>query len=327
MRILGLKHVLCVGALALSGCATGGGSIASHAISGKDVQVKSVYLEGMAVLAPAKAPGDRCLASAEDFKGKTWKQLVRHANGCAKAGDWKHLELTAQELSRVEINSPWGAYFHSLAAESTGDLPRALWMVELAMKKSPGAGLFHFQKGRVLWRLKNYKGGLDEIRVATGREPKLLDAHVFLASVHHRDQDVDKAATHYEAVLALDSRHRQSLEGLADIRMGQGKYAKAAELLTEAVSVSSSDLRLRVKLAQAHEAIDGSHELALAAYRAARDMQGRGGRDGLDVDINEKIKTLEAKVMDSKANKQAKLETPANAQAPRAPAEKKGGVK
>ncbi len=326
MRFFFRATVTAFCATALSACATGGRPAADGA--GAAPRAKSIYLEGMAALAPSRAPGDRCLASAAALGGKSWKQLVRHASGCAKTGDWKNLELAAQELSRVEINSPWGAYFHSLAAENTGDLPRALWMVELAMKKAPDAGLFHFQKGRLMWKLKNYKAGVEEVGIAARRDPKLVDAHAFLAAVFHRDQEFDKAVGHYEAVLAVDPRHRPGLEGLADIRVAKGEYAKAVELLTEAVAASPPDLRLRVKLAQAHEAVDGNQELALENYRAAREIQGRAGRAPLEIDINEKIKTLEAKVMDAKAGKQAKFDAPpGGASAPRGPAERKGGGK
>lgn len=315
-----------IGILGLVGCATG--SKSAHSGASQRAGAKSVYLEGVSALASTKAPSDRCLDSAAEFKGKTWKQLVRHANGCAKVGDWKKLDLAAQELAKVEINSPWGAYFHSLSAENSGDLPRALWMIELAMKKAPGAGLFHFQKGRILWRLDNFKDGFDEIRTATLREPKLIDAQIFLAGIYHRDQDLEKAATHYQAVIALDSRHRASLEGLADVFVAQGKYGKAVERLTDAISVSSSDLRLRIKLALAHEAIEGNHEQALASYRIARELQGRGSKgESLGVDVVDKIKSLEAKLSDAKS-KQARLQSSSESlAAPRGPAEKPGGEK
>lgn len=300
----------------LVGCATGGSKSSTSTDSANQAAAKSVYLEGVSALQASRAGSERCLTSSAEFKGKTWKQLVKHANGCAKNGDWKNLEVTAQEIARVEINSPWGAYFHSLVAEKGGDLPRALWMIELAMKKAPGAALFHYQKGRVLWGLKNYKGAVEEIRIATTRDSKLVDGHVFLAQVFHRDHEVDKAARHYEAVLALDARHRPSLEGLADIRMTQGKFANAVELLTAAVSVSSSDLRTRIKLAQAHEAIEGNLEQALTNYRAARDLQTRGKESGgLEFDIGEKIKLLEARVASARAEN------------PRSPAQTKGGGK
>ncbi|MCM2281852.1 MAG: tetratricopeptide repeat protein [Bdellovibrionaceae bacterium] len=317
-----------VAVFSLVGCATPGGSTPSASlVSTSAVATKSVYTEGQSVLELSKAGSERCLASASEFKGKSWKQMVKHANGCAKAGDWKKLELAAQEISRVEINSPWGAYFHSLVAENTGDLPRALWMMELAMKKAPGAGIFHFQKGRVLWRLQNYKDAVTEIKLAIQREPQLIDGHAFLAQVFHRDLDVDTAAKHYEKVIAIDPRHRSSLEGLADIRMSQGKFANAVELLTSAVSVSATDLRLRVKLAQAHEAIEGNWEQALASYRVAREIQGRSKGDRLEIDIADKIKTLEAKVTDANASKQAKLDGGAAASASRAPSNKTGGKK
>lgn len=304
-----------------AGCASSGGEKSdSNKNEGQpNEKGNQIYFEGLTMLSQNSAQSDRCLRLIPEMKGKTWKTLVRHANGCVKAGDWRSLDLVAQEIARVEINSPWGAYFLSLAAENLNDLPRAMWMIDLALKKVPDAGIFRYQKGRVLWRMKSFGEAVAEVEAALKREQGLLDAHFFLARLYHRDLNLALAKPHYEQVLAVEPRHRVALEGLGDIMVAQGKNERAVELYTECASVAPNDFHLRIKLAQGLEANPVNQELALANYRAAHDLLARAKGEKIDFDLNDKIKTLEAKVLESKAGKTAKLDEAQSGSPKRAP--------
>lgn len=290
---LSSKLLTCGSVLMLVGCASGP-SVKTAATEMKATEAQKVYLEGMTVLSENKLTLDKC-TDPSMTKEKSWKVIVRNANACVKAQNWRGVEQHAQELARVEINSPWSAYFYSLAAERTGDLPRAVWMIDLAMKKSPGAGLFHYQKGRVFWQLKTYKDAVAEMTKAVSADSSLIDAHLFLAQAYHRDLNLDRAVTHYEAVLNSDSKQFMSLQGLADVRLQQGKPDKAVTLLNQAVAQQGSDMGLRLKLAQTSEQLE-QFEVALTNYKAARDLARSGKNTPVGVDINEKIKALETKL-------------------------------
>jgi tetratricopeptide (TPR) repeat protein len=320
-----------VAALALAALVTGCGTSQKKTanLDLKPNEAQKIYFEGVSIVTAAKSSNDKCSFNVADNKDKNWKVLVRHASACAKTENWRTVELIAEEMAKTEINSPWSPYFHSLAAERTGDFPRAVWMIELAMKKAPGAALFHYQKGRVLWQLKDYKESVNQMSTAVQLDGKLLDAHVFLAQTHHRNMNYEKAATHYQQALTVESSHPICLQGLADVRMAQGKPAEAVEILNTAVSKNSSSAELRLRLAQAYEATEKDAQ-ALEHYKAVRAM---GKTASLGVDVNEKIKTLESKMLAvQNAQKQAKLQEeskkaqPANERLPTS-SDKKGAGK
>jgi len=291
----------------ISGCATGQKSTSSEQTKAGAPKQTSEYLEGMAALNQSRASSERCLTLASDVRGKNWKTLVRHANGCAKANDWKSLEMIAREIARIEIESPWAAYFYSLAAENTKDYARALWMIELALKKNPNAGLFHYQKGRVLWGVKNYRGAIEEIQTALKIDPKMAEAHSFLAQIYHRDQNYTKAEPHFLAALESGERSRLVYEGLGDVKRSQNQLAQASEFYGRAVSQANDDLALRIKLAETLEAIEGKSEQALSSYKDVRDLMKRQKTE--IPGVADKIKALESKIEQSK-QQQAKGEAP-----------------
>ncbi len=284
----------------------------------------SIYLEGVSLLSSASRLPQKCTTNPTDLKGKNWKGLLLLANGCVKGKDWPAVERLADAMARQDLNSPWSAYYISLAAENSDDLPRALWMIGLALKKTPDVALFLYQKGRVLWQMKSYKESVQEINTAIKREPRLLDAMIFLGRVYQRDLNFDLAVGNYERGLKVDAKNRDCLEGLGDLRFAQGKNEKASEFYAAAVAVATDDFKLRLKLAQATEGIAGNQEVALTHYRAARDLSKRRAGERAEFDLNEKIKILESKVLETKTGKTAQLEkappAPAGTGAPRGPA-------
>src|SRR5690606_12764514 len=97
------------------------------------------------------------------------------------------LEEVANHLSRKDHMAPWGPYYLSLAAEARKDYDRALWMVELALKKSPEQGILSYQKGRIIWALEDYTQALELFETALDHDPKILDAHMMLGQIFYRD--------------------------------------------------------------------------------------------------------------------------------------------
>jgi tetratricopeptide (TPR) repeat protein len=282
-----LATILIMGSM-LVGCATNAPKQTTADI--KPSEAQKIYFEGISIVSGVK-PGEKCTFNAAQERDRSWKNLVRHASQCASAGQWSTVEVLAEEMAKGDINSPWSAYFHSVVADKTGDLPRAVWMVELAMKKAPGAALFYYQKGRVLWEMKDYKNAVKEMTTATDLDKNLTDAQVFLAQAYHQNLNYDKATQFYKSALASQSTNPICLKGLADVHLAQGNPAKVVELL-EPVVGRTTDRDIRLRLAQGYE-MTGHDQEALAQYKAVREA---GKVSTASLDLNEKIRGLEAKL-------------------------------
>ena len=100
-------------------------------------ETKASYSEKtVAVNLGSFKPSSNCPKDTK-FNGMDWRKMVSLANACVKAKDWRKVELLGSELGISAHLTPWGPYFLSLAAESRKDYPRAVWMLELALKKAP----------------------------------------------------------------------------------------------------------------------------------------------------------------------------------------------
>ena len=147
------KLILALSLLAV-GCASapakkGQPKAAALAVAQKE-EVKPAYTEKMTVqkvveLAKMACPRDGA------WNGMEWRKVIPMANACVQAKDWRRVDSIGEYLGVHAHLAPWGAYYMSLAAGARKDYPRAIWMMELALKKAPTEGLFHYQMGRTAW--------------------------------------------------------------------------------------------------------------------------------------------------------------------------------
>ncbi len=289
-----------IAALSLAACAGGPETKKDDAAAAARSQafMDKVGTYSVDALAEAKscsvpAAADKPAMAKEAGPSKEWKTLLGHANGCVKARDWKTLETLANAIARIDIDSPWGAYYLSVAAEGTGEFQRAMWMVDLAQKKAGGrSGLFSYQKGRIFLAMKETTRAMKEIQGAVAVDPRLVDGHVYLAEIHHRDQEHDKAAGYYQAALQVHASNYRALTGLAETRLALGDGKAAAELYEKALAMKSSDVRAWTRLAFIYESVQKSPAQALSAYKNLRSALPKSS-DKPDFDVNAKIKTIE----------------------------------
>jgi tetratricopeptide (TPR) repeat protein len=187
-----------------------------------------VYFSGMTAQ-KVEDISDSCYYVGLSSKKFSWTELIAQVNGCVRVGNWGAVEGWAFEISRNNIDSPWGLYYYSVAAEAKKDFPRALWMIEKAMKKSTtDVALFRYQRGRVLWEMSPSEAALSEVETALKFDPSLVAAHEFLGEARFRSADYKAAEKHFTAALTLDPKSRRAQKGLASLAMQTGSRTVAS---------------------------------------------------------------------------------------------------
>lgn len=307
---------LALASLLLAGCASSGAKPTAASNKSEDAAQQArveMYLQGLTA-SPVSSTSESC----SPVKNSSWKTMVSKASACVRSGQWSLVEGFAYELSRSDVDSPWGLYFYSLAAEGKKDYHRALWMIEAAIKKaSPKVALFRYQKGRLMWLEKPSEAALKEIEAAVKADPNLLDGHTFLGDARLRSWDLSQAENHFAAALKIKSNHYEAVRGLADVKRLKGNLRDSIPLLAQAQGLKPTELSTRIFLAAAYEE-DKQHTEALSTYRKMRESLTSGLiKDKPDFDVNEKIRSLEGLI----AANEAKAK---KAEAPRTPAQKDG---
>lgn len=246
----------------------------------------------------AKPSRESCPASDKSWRKESLRNLVRLAGHCVQLGQEARVEAMGDLLAQNHPNEPWGAYFLSLAAEMRKEYPRALWMIDLALKKSPRLAMLHYQKARVSWAMGDYRLAILSYKTAIQENPKFVDAHLFLAQVHYRDQDFKDAAKHFSAVVDIEPENVSALVGLAESKILLGDNRSAVSLYERVVSASPRNVLYRYKLASLYEDVKKDLPSALSAYKRLKAMLSTESTKSNDVPVNvdEKIRHLEGLV-------------------------------
>lgn len=281
--------LLSVAALFLSGCASGPGKKA-------DAPAPTYSEKVGAVSVTEFKSGSSCPPDGK-WEGPDWRKIVGYANACVKAKDWRKVEMIGNYLAVNAHLTPWGAYYMSLAAQARKDYPRAVWMLELALKKAPNEGIFHYQLGRLHWELGDEQLALKELKLASEMNPSLTDAHYVMGQMALQKEDYSTAEKLLRMALANDSKHWPSLMAMASLRMKTGDWTKAESALEEAVSQNPRSSKARLALAQVQEMHLKKLQDALSTYKRLREMaQDKKLDENISLNLDEKIQALEKNI-------------------------------
>lgn len=258
-----------------------------------DVPVPTYTEKVSAITLDEFKPAASCPAG-DKYKNPDWRKMVGFANACVKAKDWHKVEAIGNELAINAHLTPWGPYFMSLAAQSRKDYLRASWMLELALKKAPQEGIFHYQMGRLQWEQGDNAAALKSMKTASDLNPSLTDAHYVVGQLALQKDSFSEAEKMFRKTLALDEKHWPATMGLATTYMKSSDWAKAEETLSQAVRMNPRSMKARLALAQVQEMHLKKTAEALHTYKELRSYaQDKKLDESVHMNLDEKIQNLE----------------------------------
>jgi len=233
------KYTLIFSTLFIFGCATVPNSKPKKNVapkskkSGELQDVKSVdstYSENIETVSNLrKAKSKVACADHNKVDKANWRNLLEAGFSCIQEKKWTALSSIAAKLSHNHLKAPWGPYYRSIVAENRGDLARALWMADLALKKSPDNALILYQKARVLWLTKHESESYSLMKEVVKKDPKNYDALLFLGNVHYRDREFKEALSYFNQVLKFNSGDAEFRAALGESLFFSGKYKESVK--------------------------------------------------------------------------------------------------
>lgn len=278
--------------IALGGCA--GAPTKELSVTGSTTDTKSTptYSEKVDAVTVDKIRSSECPASG--WETADWRKIVDYANACVKAKDWVKVEKMGNHLAIRSYLTPWGPYYMSLSAAARRDYPRAVWMLELALKKAPQEGLFHYQLGRIHWETGDEVNAIKELKTASDLSPALVEAHTLMGLLALQKQDFSGAESLFNKALKVNAGHWPATMGLASVRMKSGDWKGAEALLEKSVRSNPRSSKARLALAQVQELHLKKLTEALHSYRELKSLSTEQKLDeGLKFNLEEKIQSLE----------------------------------
>lgn len=286
--------------ISLAGCATSGPST----MAGKVVSVPYTLSKSDKTTAASNCPTSR-----KSWSRSNNRSILAHANACVKAENWSELDALGLHLAEQLPADPWGAYYMSLAAEGSGNLPRALWMSGLAIKKSPNLAMLHYQKARIEWALGEGHAAAETMRTSVKLDESFVEAHLFLANLYFQEQDFKSAFKQFEKALKHQAGNTKALIGAGESAYRLDDKANAKNYFQKAVVNTPFNWALRLKLAELYEA-DKNYQEALQQYRKVKELADKKRQPANQqiLDLPLKIKELEKTVSQLEQKKISKSE-------------------
>jgi tetratricopeptide (TPR) repeat protein len=287
-----------ISAVVLNGCATSPASKNEPAAAAK---VEPTYFEKISGQnVQDLRPAATCPRSDKEFATSTWRQMSAMAAACVKAGDWNRVDQLGNAIAIKGSKAPWGAYYMGMAADAKKNYPRAIWMMELALKKAPGEGILHYELGRIRWQMGDDILALKEMKQASDLNPSLTEAHWITGMVALNTDKLGDAETAFQKALATDRNHFPSVMALAEVKMRQKDWVHAASELNQAISINPRSTKARLVLAGMHETQLKQVQEALDAYKDLKRLSAANKLDApLNINVDDKIRTIEGTLKQS----------------------------
>ncbi len=270
-----------------------------------------LYSEKVGAVLVEKVRAGSCPKTS--WESVDWRKLVSYANACVKNGDWAQVEKMGNHLAIVSSDTPWGAYYLSLSAANQKNFPRAIWMLELALKKAPREGILHYQMGRLLWETGDEAGALKSLKTASEENADLTEAHSLMGTLAFHRQDFSSAEKYFQKALERDSGHWLSLMGMASVRVKENNWKEAENFLQKCVRANPLSSRVRVALAQIQEQHLKKLAEALEVYKDLKSLSSENKLDEiLRFNVDEKINNLEQTLSQAQKVNQVTVRQPAD---------------
>lgn len=304
--------ILVLSALAFAGCAT---SPTAKTTSIPELQpVKPSYEEKTTSMSLDKIKAS-CPADNK-WEEYDWKRIPPFANACVKAKDWSKLEKMGNKLATQAHLTPWGPYYLAIAAEGRKDFPRAIWMLELALKKAPKEGLFHYELARIHWDLGDDSDAVKHMKMASELSPALTEAHTSMGELAMQRHEYSEAEGYFQKALKSDDKHMTALLGLATVALNKQDFSRAEEYLARVVSLNPRSSKARLTLAQVQEEHLKKYQEALQTYKDLKRMNADKKLDeSVHINLDEKIQSLEKSLSQAAAKPKSgelTVRTPSN---------------
>ncbi|MGZ3721874.1 MAG: tetratricopeptide repeat protein [Bdellovibrionales bacterium] len=286
------RNIILVGsAMLFAGCATAPAEKTSAHLEALPAPAPS-YEEKVGSMAVEQVK-TACPADSK-WEALEWKKISPYANACVKAKDWGKVEKMGNFLATHAHLTPWGPYYMSLAAEGRKDYPRAIWMLELALKKAPKEGIFHYELGRIHWELGDDADAVKHLKQASELSPSLTQAHWVMGQLAVQRHDFNEAETLFQKALKIDSKHLPSILGMATLTINNKDFARAEGYLTQAVALNPRSSKARLALAQVQAEHLKKYQDALHTYKQIKQMNADKKLDeSVHINLDEKIQSLE----------------------------------
>ncbi len=265
-------------------------------VSLKEVKKDKMTYTGLTLIPSKKFKKKRsCRLSKSAWPKKDWKYFVDLGNSCLQSKKYKELLTIANYISIHYANKPWGPFFKSHYFTHKKLNLKALWLIDLAIQKSPNLGLLHYQKAIVLHKLKYVAAAKSSAHRAVSLNQNNFGAQLYLASLYLQSNQAKIALKHALIAQKLFPKNNEVNLLLSDIYFENKKYEEAVKYLSKIKRKKALANEIHFKLAYSYENLQ-QRSLSISHYKKIEARKKANLLAVYGLDVNEKIKEMELEI-------------------------------
>ncbi len=227
--------------------------------------------EKITEIAPARFQGsktEKCALTDADKK-LSMAALSSKANQCLQTGNLGTAEKIASQMSRKEPKASLGTYYMSLVADLQGQNEKALWLIELSLKKNEEPVYSTYQKARVLYKLKEFAAANKAFIKAFDQKLNAAEVYLMHGVIAFAEGDCYSVVDDFAKLDAKTIYNHGVGPAYAECHAQKGELDKGLSIIAQQLKVNSLNIDLLLEAAYIQDVYKADNDAKIKAYEAA----------------------------------------------------------
>ncbi len=178
------------------------------------------------------------------------KDLVESGKAHMEAGEYEEAVTALEEASETQPDDEDAHFFLGQAYNQSGDYLKAADEFRKVLEIDPQSAAAHHNLGVTYFQLQDLQNAIAEFQAALEIDPDDPDTHYQLGAAYlvlalpasggaPDPEFLEKATAQFERALELREDMPEALIGLGNVRIQEGNYEAAVELLQQAIDLTT----------------------------------------------------------------------------------------
>jgi TolA-binding protein len=195
--------------------------------------------------------------------------LSAKANQCIQTGSLALAEKLASQMSRNEPKNAMGTYYMSVIADLQGRTEKALWLIELSLKKNEDQSFGMYQKARVLYKLKDYAGANKYFVKAYDQKLNAAEIYLMHGVMSYAEGDCYSVVDDFAKLDAKSIFNYGLGPAYAECHAQKGELDKGLAIIKQQLQINALNIDLLLEAAYIYEIYKSDNNAKIKAYDSA----------------------------------------------------------
>jgi cellulose synthase operon protein C len=206
---------------------------------------------------------------AESEKTLPIAALSAKANQCIQSKNLALAEKIASQMSRNEPKNSLGTYYMSVISDLQGHTDKALWLIELSLKKNEDQNFAMYQKARVLYKMNDYADANKFFVKAYDQKLNAAEVYLMHGVMSYAEGDCYSVVDDFAKLDAKNIFNYGLGAAYGECHAQKGELDKGLAIINKQLQINSLNIDLLLEAAYINEIYKSDSAAKIKAYENA----------------------------------------------------------